>query len=46
MLPKLLFNGIMCPVLMHTKPVPALHTFFYYLVSLLHTPLQKTKDND
>lgn len=31
-LPKLLFNDIMCPVLMHAKPVDAMHTFFYYTI--------------
>lgn len=32
LMPKLLFNNAMCPVLMHTRPVPALHTFFYYTI--------------
>jgi len=29
-MPKLIFNDAVCPLLMHAKPVPALHTFFYY----------------
>jgi len=31
-LPKIIFNDVVCPWLMHTRPVPAMHTFFYYTV--------------